>query len=383
MSPEAELLLSCARVRLEQEDRARIETLVRRGLDWKCLLELAAAHELSSLLYWHLKAVCPEDVPEEARQTLRDRVAARAAQGLLLTSELFPLLDLLGRAGIPAIPFKGPVLAAALYGNPALREFVDLDILIHRKDVPKALRVLASSGYRPTEEDEGMRFREWNRQCPLSRDGAGLLDLHWGLAQANFPKESSLSGVWDRLEPAVIDGRQVPTISAEDLCVFLCVHAAKHQWASLKWVCDLAELVRSRPDMQWQRVLERARAAGSERMVLLGLALARNVLGAEISGGPVPFEVDSGVRSLARNIHARLLSGVDPEGGAVEKMFFQFKISDSMLDKLRYLLLGVTVPTDADQQSLPLPPLLYPLYCLLRPLRLAAKYSRRALANLL
>jgi hypothetical protein len=51
--------------------------------------------------------------------------------------------------GIPAIPYKGPVLAASLYEDLAVRPFSDLDILIKRKDVLKAMDLMTSLGYRP------------------------------------------------------------------------------------------------------------------------------------------------------------------------------------------------------------------------------------------
>jgi len=45
------------------------------------------------------------------------------------------------------IPYKGPTLALAVYGNLALREFTDLDILVQTQNVRQAAELLKDRGY--------------------------------------------------------------------------------------------------------------------------------------------------------------------------------------------------------------------------------------------
>ena len=70
-------------------------------------------------------------MPADAREELEGRAQANRLRDLELTGELARLLDRFRRDGIAAVPYKGPVLAAQAYGDVALREFVDLDILVH------------------------------------------------------------------------------------------------------------------------------------------------------------------------------------------------------------------------------------------------------------
>ena len=67
-------------------------------------------------------------------------------------------------------------------------------------------------------------------------------------------------------------------LAPEDSLLILCVHANKHQWSRLGWICDIAEMLRSHPDLNWPVVMEQARMLRSERMLLLGLLLARESL---------------------------------------------------------------------------------------------------------
>jgi len=48
----------------------------------------------------------------------------------------------------------------------------------------------------------------------------------------------------------------------------------------LKWVCDVAELLRIHPAMDWEWVMKQARTSGVVRMLFLGLSLAHHLLGA-------------------------------------------------------------------------------------------------------
>jgi len=57
-----------------------------------------------------------------------------AARNVFLTNKLFEILNLFKKNDILALPFKGPVLAESVYGDLSLRQFVDLDILVHNHD---------------------------------------------------------------------------------------------------------------------------------------------------------------------------------------------------------------------------------------------------------
>ena len=79
-----------------------------------------------------------------------------------------------------------------------------------------------------------------------------------------------------------VAGQSVRTLSPEDLLIYLCVHGTKHRWERLTWIADVAELVQSSGDIDWQTTIERSTALGSLRVVLLGLYLSHAVLGTRL-----------------------------------------------------------------------------------------------------
>src|SRR6185436_18749809 len=66
------------------------------------------------------------------------------------------------------------------------------------------------------------------------------------------------------------------------LLLLLCAHGCGHRWGELRWLCDVNELLRAYPGLDWAWVRGQARRMGCERMLLLGLGLAAELLGAAL-----------------------------------------------------------------------------------------------------
>lgn len=147
--PEYELLLLCARLHLDPPRCERLRTLVRQDLDWDLLLQTALDHALMPLVYHHLRETCPEVALSPALGDWRSQFSQKVAWNLFVTGELGRILSLLEAHGICAIPFRGPTLAAWVYGDLALRQFKDLDLLVHQGDVPRAKELLRFLNYDP------------------------------------------------------------------------------------------------------------------------------------------------------------------------------------------------------------------------------------------
>jgi hypothetical protein len=93
---------------------------------------------------------------------------------LFLEKELLRLLDTFKADNIMAVPFKGPLLAVAIYGDMLLRECGDLDFLIKRKDVRIAINLLVSLGYRPDPKHQ-LDFEAHF----IHEETRSIIDLHW------------------------------------------------------------------------------------------------------------------------------------------------------------------------------------------------------------
>jgi Uncharacterised nucleotidyltransferase len=358
----------------------RVKVLMREDIDWRYVVRTAFVHGVTPLLYWHLHQICPAAVPEAILHRLRRRFRANAHRNLFLTSELFRILNVLMTYDIPAIPLKGPLLAISVYGNLALRQFRDLDVLVHKRDVLQAGDALMSLGYRPTvERPDG---QEAGYVC-VRDDGKVRIDLQWRITGEALAFPLDINHLRLRLQPLPFAGGRALNLPLEDLLVILCVHGCKHRWKRLNWISDVAEVICAHPQLDWGRVMAHARRLGTERMLMVGLYLARDLLGANL-----PAQVshtaqrDPTVRALAAELRAQLFCESDIEPGASERVALYLRMRERFRDRARYrvycfrryLRIAVT-PTQSDRARLPLPALLSPLYNLLRLLRLTRMYA--------
>ena len=379
-SPELAVALACARVPRDRD----IRTACARPLDWSLLLRLAHGHGLTPLLYWQLSH-CADIVPPAVLEELRGRFERNAARNIALARELHRILDLLRTRGIAAIPYKGPALAQIAYGDLGLRHFIDLDILVRKRDVRPARDLLKTRGYRPrlslTTAQESALL-DAHCEYALQREGDGIcVELHWEIVPPEFGLAEKAWGFWDIARPVPLLGSTILCPPPEDLLLILCVHGSKHLWRRIGWVCDVAELVRAHTDLDWSRAFGRARSLGAERMMRLGLCLAGELLAAEL---PAPVEAglgeDEATRVLATRVVQWLTTGSFPPERSLEEARFHAAMRERRRDRIRYWRRMVLTGTVGDWEALPLPGALFFLYPLLRPFRLAWRH-RHALAG--
>lgn len=375
--PETELLLSCASPAGGEQRAERIRMLSGQPLDWQYLLHMATAHAVAPLLYWGLKAVRPEAIPAPLAGSFQDNTR----NSVQLTAELFQLMDLFTREGIQVLPFKGPTLAVAAYGNLALREFVDLDLLVHKKDALRARGVLLQNAYRTSlqlntrwEEDYLRAYDEFGLLGPK---GYPLVELHWAVTPRFFSVPLDIAQFWGRAVSVTLGNREVPAPGPEDLLLVLCLHATKHCWPRLSMVSDLAWLMAA-ANIRWDDVLERARGLGCLRMLFLGTELAARLLGVSLAE-PIVRSVaaDRSVPRLAAAVTARLLQNQGAESGILRAAAFHMRAREHWRDRVRYFVRLTTRVGVEDWQAADLPSSLAFLYPMLRLPRLLRKYGMR------
>jgi hypothetical protein len=383
--PEVDLLLCCARTELDSQRVDRMRTLLNSVIDWPTLLRMAVAHGVLPLLYFNLKKTCPDLVPQPILDQLHNHFLANAGRNLFLTEELLKLLHLFEANEIPAVPLKGPALAASIYGDLALRMFDDLDIVVHKRDVKKAKALALSQGYRlglSLNREQEIAFLQSDLEGWFVRnDGRVMVEIQWGEPK-DFPFTLDFEPFWRRLEKASLAGRTVSTFSSDDLLIILSMHGAIHCWQRLNWICDLAELIRGHEGWDWKGVIDEAERRGWRRILFLGLFLVHDLLEAV-----VPEQIwqkvraDSSISALAGQVCKNLFHENMGSRGPWENNLFYLKLTERFQDRISYCLRLSFHPTIVDWEAFPLPPSLFFLYHLIHPIRVAGKYGWRFLGR--
>jgi hypothetical protein len=396
---EAALLLACARTRVDRVARIRIEALLQGPIRWTTLLDAASMHGVLPLLHASVSTVDPALVPPPVLERIRIEARANVHHALFLTAELLKLLAVFDAAGVTAIPFKGPVLAAMAYGDLTLRQFNDLDIFVRKSELAIITRSMLAAGYlsdthdgdaateRSIAADGDVAYRRPSYYTFYRADGRCRVDLQWRMADRFFA--FSLEGdtaAWD-FATVPIAGRSVRTFAATDALLILCVHGSKHHWEQLKWICDIAECIRAQRDaIDWRALYQKASHLRAERMLGLGLRLAEEVLEAtlpaEVSGG---LKSDRTLAALVEERRAALFAPAATAPWRRPRLGFYLRTKDGWQDQIRFCAVYVrqfaavlVKPTARDTSWVALPPPLEPLYYVLRPIRLLTTYARRA-----
>lgn len=386
---EVQLLLCCARTELPPELADRARFLARQVLGWDQVLDMARLNGVVPLLHRSLMGSCADAVPAATRNQLANLYRVSAMRSLAMTAELLRLLELLDAQGIQAVPFKGPALGASAYGDATLREFYDLDVLVRRRDVRRARELLLSQGYLTREQARGIKDcsptkKHWYLEH--GRCGTGF-DLHWRLTPRYFASPVDGDALWARLGRACVVGTEVEALSPEDTLLALCAHGSTACWSRLLLVCDVAQHISANPQLDWAAVGQRASQSGSLRRLLLGLLLARSLLGTELPPQVSAWiAADRKVTQLAVQAAHRMLSMQRQALGHVESVFVHLHTMERVRDKMLYCLGLVhesVTPNSTDESAVPLPRFLHLLYYLVHPVRLAVTYGPSALKHFL
>ena len=385
-SPEVDLLLCCARLALEPERRERVRGLLAAPLDWVRFMELASFHGLLPLVHRHLDAIASMSVPRSVRVELWGRHEATARRNGARTRELLRILEGLDSQGIAAIPYKGPALAASVYGDVALREFGDLDIVVRARDVMHAKAHLEAQAYvcayplAPAIEAAFLRSSAQYHLVLLNKERDTMVELHWK-TDPDFPVESlDDEGWWAQLGTVELEGGKARAFTTPELMLILCLHGSKHRWSSLGWLVDVAELIRQNPELDWRWIFDKAASMRCDRRLALGLRLAHSLLEAPISE-PVRAWIAKRpeVESLAGAIADRLFGPDGDEPTAFELLRLNLRLYGSTRQRVTHCLNTIWAPSLVEWSQWPLPRPLFFLYPPLRLARLTAKHLALAL----
>jgi hypothetical protein len=371
---EHELLLLCVQPNVSSEDGDRICTLVSGEVDWDYLFLFGRRHAVVALMYFRLQKIAADCVPASQLQRLQKYFQDNAARNVLLTAELCRLIKILAESGVQAIPYKGPALALFAYDNLALRRFVDLDVMVRKEDVSRAINLLLAEGYESSKSlsanqqqvllrtQHNIQFRRDNRRM--------IVELHWEVAAHLFASSVSADELWRDLVQVDLNGMPAKSLSADDLIFSLCVHGSRHVWEGLLWICDIAWIL-MRHELNWPVLLERAKSTGNERMFLLGLHLAAKLLNVTLPRFvATQIENDPPLDQLADVVIEGLFSGSEPKRlSSTQRLRFNLGLRETWLGRARYVR-HLLDPTDRDLASITLPRPLSFGYYLMRPFRL-------------
>lgn len=371
LTREDQLCLLLGRGRLTPEASARVLELLSSPLQWPVILDRVDSHGVYPLLYRNLRDLGFPGVPDAVQAELKGRFLANALRNQLLAEELARLLSLLADAGIHVIPIKGVALAQALYGETAARVCVDIDILVSPADLAGAIELISASGYRIESNHPlfGKLMLRHGRHYDVVREAPGisfLLEVHWMLVQHSSMDIDAVKDLWAEARSQSYFGAPGFSLSPEWQFLYLSIHAADHEWRSLKWLVDIHETASSGL-IDWQKVVKKAEQFEISVPIRQTLAVSSAFLQTPIPPCFSPAALPTGVR-----LFPYIAPAEDPKDAFA---FRHLRLLQRPGDKVRYFATILFAPKPADLDFVRLPMALSFLYYVMRPVRLACKWS--------
>ncbi|MGK7927890.1 MAG: nucleotidyltransferase family protein [Spirulina sp.] len=391
MTREIELLLCCSPTEITSQQEQKIRQFLHdSALNWQTLIDSAHYHNIAPLLYWNLNKLNWEGVPEPVRSQLSLAFQANLNHNFLVTSTLIKVYQYLQDRKIKIIPFKGSLLATKIYKNLALRRIRDVDLLLKKEDFFQVKQLLIERGYYPydrlNKSQEKLRLQT-NYEDALVNSETGIkIDLHWGFHPPYFACNIPIDDVFQRAKTAKIGNIELLDLACEDLLLVLCLNGAKDGWFELQRICDIAELLKIDSDLDWQEFWQRSLRFNCARIVLLGLELARVCFNVSLPDNLIKeIEIDRTVQKLGKQIYQRLVNNTEHEYSLLQRAYFPLQLQRGFKNKFYYCFNLLCPINERDLELIVLPRFLFPLYYLLRLIRLPIKYgcaiARKAIAN--
>jgi hypothetical protein len=323
LSPTAHALLALLRHRGETGAADDVPPLGPQA--WVEILDLAHKHGVTPLLHRALQARgSTMDVPDSSRVRLEEDRRATALDNLRNYGEFRRIARALHDRNIPVMPLKGLHLAELVYGDIGLRPMSDLDILVPVSQLRQVLTTVHELGYGFDVNLSETANAVVDAKCDIElthRQMGGLLEVHWSLGEPPARYVGLLEEIWRRAGPARVGDADALVMAPEFLLLHVCAHiSCHHVFAfSLRALCDIAEIVRAYPSIDWAEVVAHSQRCGWGRGVAAALRLASDHLGVAVPAGVrAALSVDAIEPEMLADAMEHLLTHVDVSKGGFE-----------------------------------------------------------------
>jgi hypothetical protein len=253
-------------------------------------ISVVYANRLQGLLLRDLGAIgATGPFVDELRSLWDDRVTAHI--GVL--ADLRRLVATLEAAESTPVALKGAVLAELAYGDPGLRPYGDIDILVDASEFGGVVAALEDAGYDVIDANWGLITDEGRSQLHLRTPFGNVVDLHWHMFNRSVVRgafDVKMAPLLDRVVDQDIGGVTIGVLDPEDTILYLSVNQALAGGRRLLQLVDLRyEIERNPPS--WDIVVARAYEWRVEPLVWLSLMRARRLVRAL-----VPTEVTAALQ---------------------------------------------------------------------------------------
>ena len=346
LSHEDKLILSSIKINPSVSELEQIDNLILEVKDWDYLTKTIIDRGIAPLLFKKLpffknKSLIPEAVQAKLQQTYFITIS----RGTLLLNYFQHIAKAFSNQGIAVIALKGVYLSENLYHDIGLRQFSDIDLLVHEEDGERCLDILRNLGYRAVSALKLSEFVSSQfdivHYTPMVLNGVSI-EIHIKLHRKGEMYNVLTSELWKNAMAVTVNKCNVLALEINDLLIHLCVHLDKHfQAGKVQFTClsDIINVLNENEvGFDWGAFTASTQLYQSEEVVFKYIVLVNKYMNA-----PVPTDVinkyDYLLTEETEQQFFKYLKGVDSLGNvSLSSHFYYLKEVTTFSNKVRYLL---------------------------------------------
>jgi hypothetical protein len=193
---------------------------------WDELIRVVRQQRLAGLL---VHAIDHGDLPATVEQTgqARREHFDGICRVLMLEGGALEIIDHLSTAGVEARVLKGPAVAHLDYPDPALRLFVDVDLLVSSAQFDQAVDALTTAGHPRQHPQPRLGFdRRFSKGTSFVAHGRLEIDLHRTFVMGPFGLRVVLDDLWVSASTFTVADTDLQALDPEVRFLHACFHAA-------------------------------------------------------------------------------------------------------------------------------------------------------------
>lgn len=228
-------------------------------VNWATVLQLAKAHQVQGIVYYQCKKCLPENLRKSQEDSFWATTYYYANRKILLRE----ISTAFRQSDLSFFCVKGYEVAQ-YYPVPALRTMGDCDIVVHSEDVPRAIRMLQSLGYKG---EDSVTLQQWG----CNKNGLHF-EVHSKLIQEGEYAVSKQANFFNNYDVYLKDEILDPSFHF----LFLLMHLRKHflnRGAGIRHFVDLAVMIKNNDSLNWGWIEEKLAYLDLQRFANICFAL--------------------------------------------------------------------------------------------------------------
>jgi hypothetical protein len=286
------------------------------GVDWQRVLVHARRHRVAPLAARRLEASeLASSLSADVLSEFRREGKAALFHEMAMFGELRGIKAALDAESVRFLLIKGLALSSEGHGRMGMRINHDIDLVISPDDLERSHCALCALGYdrvEPSADFPEADLPKWIRRCKdwvyVNASSGMVVELHHRL----FDNPALCdAGVMARARAVSLFGQvEVLTLGEADEPGYLALHGALHAWSRLKWLLDLAIVLRELGPDGVEALLVRHRKQPAERALHQALRLCSELFEIDCTGKRMSHPLGTGLLVAAAR-HA--LNGNDAD----------------------------------------------------------------------